>query len=161
MSGPYVIGVDPGRTSGIARLDLTTWHVDLVQATPSVVLPIVRALAADVGAVAVLAVERFVVGPRAARSTAASAGRVTRDVIAALTAEGARLAGRVVLRSAGQVKPWATDARLAAAGLITATKGMPHARDAARHAVYAAVRDCGQPDPLSPSFPVRPVVRRW
>jgi hypothetical protein len=47
------------------------------------------------------------------------------------------------------VKPWATDERLAAAGLLDPTKGMRHARDAARHALFCAVRDFGLPDPLS------------
>jgi hypothetical protein len=47
------------------------------------------------------------------------------------------------------VKPWATDTRLAAAGLMEPTTGMRHARDAARHALFAAVKTYGLPDPLS------------
>jgi hypothetical protein len=47
------------------------------------------------------------------------------------------------------VKPWATDERLEAAGLLDLTKGMRHARDAARHALFTAVKDGGVPDPLS------------
>ena len=53
------------------------------------------------------------------------------------------------IRTAGEVKPWATDKRLHTAGLLDLTAGMRHARDAARHALYSAVRDYGLPDPLS------------
>jgi hypothetical protein len=47
------------------------------------------------------------------------------------------------------VKPWAVDKRLHAAGLLDMTAGMRHARDAARHALFCAVKDYGLPDPLS------------
>jgi hypothetical protein len=82
---------------------------------------------------------------------------VTRDLIGTLqevweehdsTAEGRRGA-RWFQRPAAHVKPWATDERLEAAGLLEATKGMRHARDAARHALFAACKDGGIPDPLS------------
>jgi hypothetical protein len=97
----------------------------------------------------ILAVERFVVGPRASRSSTPGAGQRTRNMLGELLALGAQLGIRVAQRSASEVKPWATDARLRTAGLLEATKGMPHARDAARHALFAAVRDCGMADPLS------------
>jgi len=47
------------------------------------------------------------------------------------------------------VKPWAIPARLVKAGLIKPTEGMRHARDAARHALYAAVHERITADPLS------------
>lgn len=144
MTRPYIVGVDPGLTTGICVLDLGDMSALLVQATPEAVMPILRALTAE-GVVSVLAVERFVVGPRAARSSTPHAGRVTRELIETL--RDWELPDRVVLRSAAEVKPWAVDDRLARAGLHV--KGMPHARDAARHALYAAVRECGAPDPLS------------
>jgi hypothetical protein len=54
---------------------------------------------------------------------------------------------------AATVKPWTLEKdgekRLKAAGLFTLTAGQPHARDAARPALYAAVHDGGLPDPLS------------
>jgi hypothetical protein len=57
------------------------------------------------------------------------------------------------------VKPWATDERLEAAGLLDLTKGMRHARDAARHALFTAVKDGGVPDPLSKhAHPISQVV---
>jgi hypothetical protein len=52
-------------------------------------------------------------------------------------------------RTASEVKPWATDKRLAVAGLLELTSKMRDARDAARHALFSACRDLGQPDPLS------------
>ena len=83
------------------------------------------------------------------------AGRVTRELIGVLADLAAgRPQVTVIRRPAGLVLPWATNHRLAAAGLMAPTVGMPHARDAARHALYAAVRDGGMPDPLS----TRPVV---
>ena len=58
----------------------------------------------------------------------------------------------VHVRTASQVKTWAADARLTAAGLYAFTAGASmskHARDAARHALFCAVHDCAVPDPLS------------
>lgn len=54
------------------------------------------------------------------------------------------------VRSASEVKPWATDVRLERAGLIAVTSKMPRdARDAMRHLLFTAVHDGGVPDPLS------------
>jgi len=142
-----VIGVDPGGTTGIAlRVPSGTW--ELVQATRGAVLPIVRAMLHTYDYRAVIAVEQFVVGPRAARSSTPEAGRIARDLIGALQSLGFELNLRVVLRSASQVKPWATDKRLQAAGVPDIPK-MRDARDAARHALFCATADCGLPDPLS------------
>lgn len=142
-----VIGIDPGMTTGICVYDGS--RADLVQCTPGLVIPIVSSLFAPIDQPVVLAVEKFVVGPRASRLSDPKAAQTTRNLIGAL-AELPRIHGeqvRVVQRSASDVKPWATDVRLKAAGIWT--KGMPHAHDAARHALFAAVRDCGIPDPLS------------
>jgi hypothetical protein len=54
-----------------------------------------------------------------------------------------------VERPAAAVKPRATDTRLDRAGLLAPTRGMPHARSAARHALYAAVPAGLLADPLS------------
>jgi hypothetical protein len=141
---PFVIGVDPGQTTGICVLDGA--YRDLVQTTPGLVLPIVRSVL-FVAPDSVLAVEKFVVGPRASRLSTPKAGQTTRELIGALVDLGNRLGVRVVQRSASDVKPWATDVRLKAAGIWT--KGMPHAHDAGRHALFVAVKECGLPDPLS------------
>src|SRR5690606_15573006 len=93
----------------------------------------------------ILAVEKFVVGRRAARSATAKAGEITRNLIGELQA----LDEAAHLRPATQVKAWATDKRLEAAGLLDKTKGMPHARDAARRELYAAVHGGGWRAPLS------------
>ncbi|HEU4567679.1 MAG TPA: hypothetical protein VFR99_06550, partial [Marmoricola sp.] len=117
----------------------------------------------DEGCPTLVQVERFVVGRRSGRSSTAAAGEVTRSMIGVLrevwegfdsTSTG-RLGGRWFERSAANVKPWATDQRLQACvlpggtSLWLQTAGMRHARDAARHALFAAVHDGGLPDPLS------------
>ena len=59
----------------------------------------------------------------------------------------------VFTRRAADVLPWinAGDERLARAGLLDAVSPatMRHARSAAWHALFCAVRNCGVPDPLS------------
>jgi hypothetical protein len=56
-----------------------------------------------------------------------------------------------VLRQVSDVKRWATDERLQAAGLLEAVSPAPmrHAKSAAWHCLYCAVHRCGLPDPLS------------
>jgi hypothetical protein len=152
-----VIGIDPGPAPGIVALHDTTTTTrrpvaSVIQCDYVSCVLFVSALLSTVdtdaaGRLPILAVEQFVVGPRAARSRTPAAGVATRDLIGALRREFADVA--VQLRPAARVKPWATDARLAAAGLLDVTRGMPHARDAARHALYAAVRNRLMPDPLS------------
>lgn len=144
-----VLGIDPGQTTGIYLLDADERAGEYLQASPGVVLIVVRGLL-EREDIAVLAIERFVVGPRAARSSTPKAGQIARELIVSVASMGeAEFGTKVVLRAAAEVKPWATDARLDAAGLLASTKGAPHARDAARHALFAAVKDCGIPDPLS------------
>ncbi len=153
VTGPtYVIGVDPGPTPGVAALSFTHGKVTNAQALQCsanmAVGLVVHLLVGAQPARIVLAVERFVVGPRAARSSTARAGVITRQLIGALQAAAEAYGVLVRLRSAADVKPWATDARLRAAGLLEVCTGMPHARDAARHALFTAVHDAGLPDPL-------------
>lgn len=154
----YVFGVDPGPLPGIVRLHLvpagaaalTTRlaSAEAVQSTPGALTAVLDGLAAGSSRTA-LALERYVVGSRAARSAAAAAGSATRGMVGVVEAWGNVHCYRVHLRCAADVKPWATDERLHALGLIDLTKGMRHARDAGRHALFAAVRDYGLPDPLS------------
>lgn len=155
MSLPtYVVGVDPGPQPGIAALSYTNGRLgnaQVLQVSAGLAVPVVGWLLEGARPVErlVLAIERFVVGPRAGRSSNPRAGQVTRDMVGALAAVGELHGAQVVLRPAVEVKRWATDERLAAAHLLKHTKGMPHARDGCRHALFAAVRDCGLPDPLS------------
>jgi hypothetical protein len=162
-----VVGADPGQTTGLCALLyenhlLVRWFV--LQTTASSVGGLTRGLLSPSVILApdsrrsgatectvhatVLAIERFVVGQRAARSQHAAAGRTTRELVEELRHVGATAGARVVLRSAADVKPWATNGRLRAAGLLSHLTGLPHAADACRHGLFAAVNDCGVPDPL-------------
>ena len=148
-----VIGVDPGLTTGLCAIEcygdgLHSDPVAVQVAGSRGVLPIVRALD-NGGPELILAVEQFVVGPRAARSATPAGGAVARALIDALTEYAGRELLGLQLRTAAAVKPWATDKRLHAAGLADACKGMPHARDAARHALFAAVHTGLLRDPLA------------
>jgi hypothetical protein len=151
-----VIGIDPGLTTGLLALVVGTGGLPAREAIAvqihghGGVEPFVQSLIErDAGeGSSLLAVEAFVVGPRASKSASPFAGRITRNLVGELTAlAGPRV--RVFSRPAAVVKPWATDERLAAADLIVCTKAMPHARDAARHALYGAVHEGLMRDPLS------------
>jgi hypothetical protein len=142
----HVLGCDPGPTTGIALLETVGTGLRAMtfqcngQSAHSLASWLIEA--SEGPADVMLAGERFVAGRGAgARGPAASA---TRSVIADLDG-----LGRWHWRMAGEVKPWATDARLKAAGLLGECHGMPHALDACRHALFCAVRDGGYPDPLS------------
>lgn len=152
-----VVGIDPGPVVGIVGIHIENgsrvngWAaLDVVQCDPGSLEAILDGLYRSYQFAVLIAVEPFVVGPRAARSHTPSAGQTTREVHALVRRWAIRedISG-CVERRAIDVKPWATDARLDAAGLLAPTKGMRHARDAARHALFAAVKDCGVPDPLS------------
>lgn len=152
----YVIGIDPGPVPGVVRLHLNNGipsslvDVQVLQVTPGVLIDVLEALTQS--DLAAIALERFVVGRRAARSSTPSAGAATRSMVGEVEGWFRNVNGRDLImhtRSAADVKPWATDERLDAAGLLDLTKGMRHARDAGRHALYCAVRDYGLPDPLS------------
>lgn len=152
----YILGVDPGRTTGIAALSLfdgELTHHCLIQCSHDAVNWLVATMLDSKPEQLttdrlVLAVEQFVVRRRAGQSGDAAAGLITRNMIGQLTSIGPVHGAAVYLRSASEVKPWSTDRRLAAAGL-NISSAMRHAGDAARHALFAAVHDCGLPDPLS------------
>lgn len=151
-----VVGVDPGPIPGVVALgrvaDDRPTTPSVFQTDPHSVLWLVeKALGTSGPAVRrILAVERFVLGPRSSRLSTSRAAALTRDMVGALMLLGDELAGvTVVQRCAAEVMPWATDKRLAAVGLLEMTKGMQHARAAGRHALFAAVRDGRLPDPLS------------
>jgi len=136
-----VIGVDPGPTTGIVLLrypgrpscyqchgidapGLVSWLIDSQAAWPRILL----------------AIEAFQAGRGPGART--SDGALTRAVIDSLLPLGDWKA-----RSAGVVKPWSTDERLDKANLLC--PGMRHAQDAARIALYEAVKSGQMPDPLS------------
>lgn len=147
-----MIGVDPGPTPGIVRLHIE--HGRLVSKWTHVVQCSANVMPELVGAfvtghkqwdVTFLAVETFVARGRLTADQRTTAHQV--DFLTSVYADAAP-----VQRNAATVKAWATDQRLEAAGLLEACKGMRHARDAGRHALYAAVADAGLPDPLSKHF---------
>lgn len=157
-----IIGVDPGGTTGVCCLDVRhnavgeTYrivHYDAVQCEPKGMRAVVlEMLEAHPHASAIrLAVEAWVRGHRSIANAHRDVGDMVADAIADarnIQAEWARGRPWLSERPAGVVKPWATDKRLEACGLLARTRGMPHARDAARHALFSACRDVGLPDPL-------------
>lgn len=146
----YVIGIDPGPVVGITGIwlaeDNRIARTDVAQCSVGCVQRVLKGLLLPTS---VVAVERFVVGSRSARSNTARAGEAARSVQAVVVEWSQSNKVHCVERSAAEVKPWATDTRLDAAGLLAPTTGMRHARDAARHALFAAVKTYGLPDPLS------------
>lgn len=160
-----LIGVDPGPVAGVVRLLLHRrvdgqgrylYQADALQVTPGAIEEVLNGLVHEYqylgdgkGWRVFTAVEQFVVSPRASRSAHADASDVTRKVLSTVRLWAASHHGSAQVRTASEVKPWATDIRLEKAGLIAPTEGMRHARDAARHALFAAVRTASLPDPLS------------
>lgn len=148
-----VIGVDPGTTTGLTEVRYVAVGTPVVRRQSVVAVQIPPGHVGDVllahleGEPGLLAVERFVIARGSMRGGAHARG--TAELVGDIAAYGERHGWTVVLRNASQVKAWATDARLDRAGLLEACKGMRHARDAARHALFAAVHDGAIPDPLS------------
>jgi len=142
----HVLGADPGPTTGLALLETAGAGLRVMtfqcNGTSAYSLASWLIEASEGPADMLLAGERFLIGR--GPGARGAAGRETREIIADLDQ-----LGRWHWRSAAEVKPWATDKRLAAAGLLAQCHGMPHAADACRHALFAAVRDGGYPDPLS------------
>lgn len=148
-----VMGVDPGSTTGICHLQIAKpcdgpayISSTLVYGTnPLGVFPLLQFLMEinEGAAQIVAAYETFVPGRGA--GAVGSGAADARLVISELKV----LPVRWHSRSAAVVKPWATDARLKKAGLLACTAKMVDARDAARHALFAACHDAGLPDPLS------------
>lgn len=157
------IGVDVGPIPGVVVLDLEDgpsgrWlrETFVYQCTANAAPDLLDALLLDADQ-ALVQVEKYVVGKKSGRVTHAGANALTRDLVGQLERvvavnNGREISVRLVQRSAGEVKPWATEIRLATAKLLEPTKGMRHARDAAKHALFVAVHDAELPDPLS---------RRW
>lgn len=158
MNRTRVIGIDPGPTPGMVELvylDGRLSDIHVAQCSLGIAGPVFLALIAERSAAAwetTVQIEKFVIGRRSARSSTAKAGEQTRELIGALQHEASLLGAVVLLQPAAAVKPWANDKRLDAAGILAATKGMTHARDAGRHALYAASHDAAMPDPLSKEF---------
>lgn len=145
------IGMDPGPTPGILRLTYTDQvliMVDVVQCSAHTALDLLEVLLrVPAGTEVYFGVEKFV---HNSKGGAGKAGARTRDMVgSAITMVQSGRNAWVKQRSANEVKAWATDTRLEAAGLLSEVKGMTHAKDAARHALFTAVAEGKIPDPLS------------
>ncbi len=148
------LGIDPGPTTGIC---LVLWvpsvqraalDVRAVQVPAAMAAGTLEELLNENGHVITCGqVEEFRSGRRSAR-LAGTKPDVTRNLVTGLSALAREHGVILKVRPAGLVKPWATDRRLEAAGLLAPTKGKTHARDGARHAVFAAVADGGMKDPM-------------
>lgn len=164
MSRFRVVGCDPGPIPGIVVLDFTDGQLvnaNAIQCTVDIAGELVMSQAWAVTMPVLVQVETFVLGHRSSRSSTPKAGKVARELHDYLVSDlGTRVdwtgkGSRVFSRNAARVKAWATDDRLAAAELLEPTKGMTHARDAARHALFCAVHDGGIPDPISKKWSTR------
>lgn len=146
MTRAVILGIDPGKTTGVAVLRLYNKQPALVpyQVIYAKAFSTIKKIA-EAESVDVLAVERFILSNRVGKAAEARAAVDTMTLIAQLQ----QLQPKLLLHSAAEVKAWATDRRLLAAGLLTETTSMPHARDAARHAMFTAVKIGWMKDPLS------------
>lgn len=146
------LGIDPGPKAGLAGLlygPSGRIGLKVAQVSPNLltgVLGVLIGWGQEVDAEVYVGVERFV---HSTKGGGGAAGKLTREQIGAVLEYCAFRRVHCSERPAVTVKAWATDARLAKVQLLPATTGMPHARDAGRHALFTAVQDGAVPDPLS------------
>lgn len=148
-----VVGVDPGPTTGIVAIAYNDALGDPVPMFlqcdhASAVFFVQALLEHHHGYERWLSLEQFVIGNRSARSSSSGAGRTTRELIGRLVGAAGDTVS-VKIHTAAVAKAWATDRRLDAGDLLAPTKGMNHARDAARHALFCAVKQGIATDPMS------------
>jgi hypothetical protein len=98
--GALIVGVDPGPIPGVVVLRVGGHHrigPSIFQCDAGSVGWLVRELlsGAPPRDRRILAIKRFVVGPRAAPSSTPNAGQLTRDMVGAMTALGLQRAPRL------------------------------------------------------------------
>jgi hypothetical protein len=155
-------GIDPGVCTGIAIMQWTEPGAGLISKRPvrMNLVQCAHASAADVldallrgveypegGTRRVAQIEKFVTGNRA--GSKGEEADVVRELIPELTHVLEAHGYRVKERPAADVKPWASEKRLAAAGVPIMKTKLKDATDAARHAIFCAVRDGHAKDPLA------------
>lgn len=144
------VGMDPGPKPGLVKLgysDGALIGVHVVQCSADIALDILELMLHTPATFETyFGVERYV-DRQHGRSGAP--GQRTRDMVGSAVVLATANGAMVTQRNASKVKAWATDDRLDKAGLMEPTKGMPHARDGARHALYTAVHDGKILDPYS------------
>lgn len=155
-----VIGGDPGATAGLAFLDYVDGRLAgkaLIQVDADSAVIVLEAMLAQyysdpervLPGRRFAGIEDFIPGKGA--GSRCKPGNVTRQLQFEIVETLQRWGYYVQIRSAGVVKPWATDTRLTAAGIAGASSFHGKARDtydAARHGLYAARWDAHLPDPL-------------
>lgn len=155
MTRLSIVGVDPGKACGICFLDYQDTKLIAsarLQVNSGSVLYVMETLLLraynDPDAVPkrFAGIEPFITGNSA--GTKGDPAEETRQLAFAF-GELLQVYGYYVQRrKAADVKPWASDERLKAAGIYDEHTGMRHANDASRQALYAAVHDAYRPDPL-------------
>lgn len=147
----YYMGVDAGPSTGLAILnvDELEYGWEVFQCYGYSAYWLLDKIYRDYCPRAV-AVEEFVVSNRA--GSKGKDAQLTRAVADYAVSHAAGIKRNppafVVARRAVEVKLWASDKRLAKSGFPWGTK-FKDARDAGRHALYAAVRDGKERDPLA------------
>lgn len=141
----YYMGVDPGPSTGIALLNIDfdlgyNWEVFQCYGTSATWL--LDKIYQDYKPRAV-AVEEFIPSNRA--GTTGKDAQLTRAIADYAVSDSPSY---VVARRAVDVKKWASDKRMKLSGFPTGEK-FKDARDAGRHALYCAVWDGKERDPLA------------
>ncbi|HEY1700816.1 MAG TPA: hypothetical protein VGG75_13985 [Trebonia sp.] len=147
------VGCDPGPATGLAFLDYEDGRLvgrSLLQVVGADAPVVLR------GMLVAYYSDDFSTGPRVGRRvgsvekfvTGASAGSrgknadVTRQLVMELTEVLQEFGYTVAIRPAADVKPWANNKRLVAAGIVSSEKAMHgdmgHSYDGARHCLYGA-----------------------
>lgn len=147
----YYVGIDPGPSTGIVILSISEleycWEVFQVYGTSAMWL-IDRIYSSYCPRA--IEVEEFVPSNRA--GTKGKDAQLTRAIAdyAVSRAAGIRCTPRTfaVARQSGNVFPWATEKRLKVSGFPWGTK-FKDARSAGKHALFTAVRDGKERDPLA------------
>lgn len=147
----YYTGIDAGPSTGIAILNIDDleygWEV--FQVYGGTAMWLIDKIYQDYCPRAV-AVEEFVVSNRA--GSKGKDAQLTRSIADYAVSRAAVIRRNprafVVARRAVDVKLWASDKRLAKSGFPWGAK-FKDARDAGRHALYTAVRDGKERDPLA------------
>lgn len=123
-----VLGIDPGPKPGIVELHIRDGKC---------VARTLRSLPESYTPYALVALERYVIGSGTVRKTREGTS-ATLDMIGVVRDVCQREGVPMVTQAAVQVKPWATDARVKA--YVGRDVRGDHHRDAARHALFAAVQ---------------------
>lgn len=126
-----ILSMDPGKISGLGRLDLATGDAEFIELDfdDTIKWLWVQLATAAPGTVD-LTTERFTVNANTHKKTAAT---WSLELIGAMKAIGLMYsAPPVVLQNVSDAKAFSTDAKLRSAGWFQSTKGN-HANDAARH----------------------------